>query len=250
MNQDHSNINHLWRLVDPIGVQDAAALIAGFEPKSVRFNGRQGAWFEDESGSTSNENIRWVETALTALINAIMDGKLKAKVVHDSRPVTNGDRMALIDFMELNDIYASVSLDAVAENGESLSSCGEYFIRDEINWEKSTVERESLIDWLYSKGVTEGFFFPSTSQRTGPDYLDPSHPRYAPKLAAAVLAWESFSEIPGKTPKQVLSRWLYENASRFGMTDDEGKPRDKAIDDLAAIPNWQTTGGAPKTPTV
>jgi hypothetical protein len=36
MNQNHSNINHLWRLVDPIGVQDAAALIAGFEPKSVR----------------------------------------------------------------------------------------------------------------------------------------------------------------------------------------------------------------------
>ncbi len=247
MNQDHSNINHLWRLVDPIGVQDAAALIAGFEPKSVRFNGRQGAWFEDESGSTSNENIRWVETALTALTNAIAAGKLKAKSIHDSRPVTNGDHMAVVDLMEVTGGYAS--LDSIADEGESLSQCGNYFIRDEINWEKTTVERKDLIEWLRNMGVTNGFFFPSSNQSTGPDYLDKEHPRYAPKLAAVVLAWESFSELPGKTPKQVLSRWLNENASRFGLTDDEGKPRDKTIEELAAIPNWQTTGGAPKTPT-
>ena len=247
MNQNHSNINHLWRLVDPIGVQDAAALIAGFEPKSVRFNGRQGAWFENESGSTSNENIRWVETALTALTNAIAAGKLKAKSIHDSRPVTNGDHMAVVDLMEATGGYAS--LDSIADEGESLSQCGDYFIRDEINWEKTTVERKDLIEWLRNMGVTNGFFFPSSNQSTGPDYLDKEHPRYAPKLAAVVLAWESFSELPGKTPKQVLSRWLNENASRFGLIDDEGKPRDKTIEELAAIPNWQTTGGAPKTPT-
>nr|WP_321271879.1 hypothetical protein [uncultured Tolumonas sp.] len=247
MNQDHSNINHLWRLVDPIGVQDAAALIAGFEPKSVRFNGRQGAWFENESGSTSNENICWVETALTALTNAIAAGKLKAKSIHDSRPVTNGDHMAVVDLMEATGGYAS--LDSIADEGESLSQCGDYFIRDEINWEKTTVERKDLIEWLRNMGVTNGFFFPSSNQSTGPDYLDKEHPRYAPKLAAVVLAWESFSELPGKTPKQVLSRWLNENASRFGLIDDEGKPRDKTIEELAAIPNWQTTGGAPKTPT-
>lgn len=246
MSQNHSNINHLWRLVDPIGVQDAAALIAGFEPKLVRFNGRQGAWFEDESSSTSNENIRWVETALTALINAIMGGKLKAKVVHDSRPVTNGDHMAVVDLMEVTGGYAS--LDSIANEGESLSECGEYFIRDEINWEKSIISVGDIKAWLKNNGVTDGFFFPSSNQSTGPNYLDKEHPRYAPKLAAAVLAWESYSEIPGKTPKQVLSRWLNENASRFGLTDEEGKPRDNTIGDVATISNWQTTGGAPKTP--
>ena len=155
--------------------------------------------------------------------------------------------MAVVDLMEATGGYAS--LDSIADEGESLSQCGDYFIRDEINWEKTTVERKDLIEWLRNMGVTNGFFFPSSNQSTGPDYLDKEHPRYAPKLAAVVLAWESFSELPGKTPKQVLSRWLNENASRFGLIDDEGKPRDKTIEELAAIPNWQTTGGAPKTPT-
>ncbi len=249
MNQNHSNINHLWRLVDPVGVQDAAVLIAGFEPKSVRFNGRQGAWFEDESGNEFTDETKWIETAITALINAIVAGKLRAKIIHDSRPVTNADRQAVVDLMDIDVIYGTATLEDVADKDESLSGCREYFIKDEINWEKTTVAVDDLRTWLKNHGVTEGFFFPSSSQSTGPDYLDPTHPRYAFKLAAAVKAWEAYSEIPGRTPKQTLTKWLNEHAHEFNLTDDNGNPKSNVIDEIATIPNWQTTGGAPKTPT-
>ncbi|WP_298928114.1 hypothetical protein [uncultured Ramlibacter sp.] len=74
------------------------------------------------------------------------------------------------------------------------------------------------------------------------DYLRPDHPRYTPKLAAAVHAWEAVTEpLPGSTTKQSLEKWLTENASRFDLSG-------KAIGECAAVSNWMTKGGAPKTP--
>jgi len=76
----------------------------------------------------------------------------------------------------------------------------------------SRVEVESLKDWLIARDHHRGFFFKVQTNKT-PDYLNPEHPRYAPKLAAAVRAWLAVSESPGKTPKQVLKKWLSENAT-------------------------------------
>ncbi|MFG0872309.1 hypothetical protein ACF8QD_01155 [Aeromonas media] len=77
-------------------------------------------------------------------------------------------------------------------------------------------------------------------------FLDPGHDRYAPKLAAVVSAWLNYNEQPGRTPKQSLLQFLRRNASNYGLVDSEGNP--KCLDDLAAIANWKTNGGAPKTP--
>lgn len=110
----------------------------------------------------------------------------------------------------------------------------------------SIVERESLVNWLSSRGVRSGFFFPLALN--GPEYLDEKHPRYAPKLAAAVRAWIAVTDSQGKHPKQALSKWLREHAAEFGMTDDEGKPNETGIDETAKVANWQPGGGAPKTP--
>ena len=78
-------------------------------------------------------------------------------------------------------------------------------------------------------------------------YLDPSHPRYAPKLAAVVQAWLGYSPTPGKTPKQTMTNWLTEHAHKFGLVNSEGNPL-SGMDDLASLANWETKGGAPKTP--
>ena len=79
-------------------------------------------------------------------------------------------------------------------------------------------------------------------------YLDPLHPRYAPKLAAAVRAWMAAEDSAGKTPKQALSKWLRENAITFGLMSDEGKPNEQGIEECAKVANWRTDGGAPRTP--
>jgi hypothetical protein len=117
-----------------------------------------------------------------------------------------------------------------------------------IDLRESTVDVTSLREWLASRGISSGFFF--AREPSQPGYLNPEHPRYAPKLAAAVTAWQSFEELPvsGRSPKQALSKWLREHAAEFGLSDDEGNPNETGIEEVAKVANWQLGGGAPKTP--
>jgi hypothetical protein len=124
------------------------------------------------------------------------------------------------------------------------NQCGA--IEDSINLVESLVDVESLRGWLETRGIRTGFFFPTATD--APDYLDPKNPRYAPKLAAAVRAWQSVTDAGGKHPKQALAKWLREHAAEFGMTDDEGKPNETGIEEAAKVANWQPGGGAPRTP--
>jgi hypothetical protein len=122
-------------------------------------------------------------------------------------------------------------------------------IEHSIDTSKSRVEVDALRTWLAGRGLKAGFFFPETI--VAQDYLDPKHPRYAPKLAAAVLAWMATANeaaTSGKSPKQALAKWLREHAADFGLTDDDGKPNETGIEEAAKVANWQPTGGAPKTP--
>jgi hypothetical protein len=114
------------------------------------------------------------------------------------------------------------------------------------DWGKTTVAVSDLVPWLEAAGIRTGFFFPTATD--APDYLDPKNLRYAPKLAAAVRAWQSVTDAGGKHPKQALAKWLREHAAEFGMTDDEGKPNETGIEEAAKVANWQPGGGAPKTP--
>lgn len=118
--------------------------------------------------------------------------------------------------------------------------------RDTVDVAESRVEVQSLKAWLMSRGVTTGFFFPAATDV--PDYLDPVHPRYAPKLAAAVRAWLAVDDPKGKHPKGALMKWLREHAADLGLSDDEGKPNELGIEECAKVANWQPGGGAPKTP--
>ncbi len=80
------------------------------------------------------------------------------------------------------------------------------------------------------------------------DFLDPNHPRYAPKLAAAVSAWLAVESSKGVSPKQAIAKWLREHAEAFGLSDANGKPNETGIEEVAKVANWQPSGGAPKTP--
>jgi hypothetical protein len=79
-------------------------------------------------------------------------------------------------------------------------------------------------------------------------YLDPSHPRFAPKLAAAVRAWQSVTNAGNRSPKQAIEKWLRANAAELGLTNPDGIPVNQAIEECSAVANWQPKGGAVKTP--
>lgn len=126
---------------------------------------------------------------------------------------------------------------------------GDYNDESRLNNHASWVEVDSLKKWLLSKGFNNHFFFfPDGVEH---EFLDTNHPRYAPKLAAAVLAWRALDDpesLKAKSPKQALQRWLNLHAAEFDLCDGEGKPTESAIEDIAKVANWQTKGGAPSTP--
>ncbi len=157
------------------------------------------------------------EAAKAAISNAMRNGSIEGQLIPLFEHDINGNKLGEID--------------------------------NSIDQTASRVEVESLRSWLTDRGFHTGFFFPTTTD--APDYLDPDHPRYAPKLAAAVKAWLASgdeSATRGKSAKQALVKWLREHASEFGLSDDDGKPNETGIEETAKVANWQPGGGAPKTP--
>jgi len=118
------------------------------------------------------------------------------------------------------------------------------------NWHQTTIMVEELRAWLRSRGIKTGFFF--TAPEAEPDYLSKSHPSYSAKLAAAIEAWKAVSADAelrrGKSVKQTLIVWLRQHANEFGLTKEDGNPNEQGIEDVSKIANWDTRGGAPKTP--
>lgn len=119
-------------------------------------------------------------------------------------------------------------------------------IEGTIDVYRSTVNADSLKQWLRLKGFTTGFFFPEPSETT--DFLDPLNTRYAPKLAAAVKAWQAVTDAGKTSPKKALDKWLREHAAEFKLTNEEGKPIENAIEECSKVANWNAKGGATKTP--
>lgn len=111
----------------------------------------------------------------------------------------------------------------------------------------STIEVSQLKPWLVQRRIPSDFFLPEIS--CDADYLDKSNQRYAPKLAAAVNAWVAIGDEPlaGRTPKQVLQKWLRDHAAEFGLCGEDGRPNETGIEEVAKVANWQPGGGAPKT---
>jgi hypothetical protein len=108
----------------------------------------------------------------------------------------------------------------------------------EVDWHRTVVAVEDTEQWLRSRGIGTGFFFPAPE--AGPDYLSAFHPNYSAKLAAAIEAWKAVSADDqlrrGKTVKQALHIWLR-------MPMNSGSRRKTAILTNRGSRKW------PKSPT-
>lgn len=139
---------------------------------------------------------------------------------------------------------------AVETRWDSIAEANYDYDTDEPDWQKTTILVEDLKGWLKGRGFNTGFFFPQAGDTS--DFLDRCHKNYAPKLAAAIGAWQAINADPelikGKTVKQALLKWLRKNADQFGLTKDDGNPNEQGIEEVAKISNWDIKGGAPKTP--
>nr|VFJ55972.1 MAG: hypothetical protein BECKFW1821B_GA0114236_102512 [Candidatus Kentron sp. FW] len=112
-------------------------------------------------------------------------------------------------------------------------------------------EKEKEVEALVAKRddcKREFAYWQTKAEAANTGYLDPNNPRYAPKLAAAVRAWQAVTNPGRRSPKKALEEWLREHAMEYDLIHPDGKPIELAIDDCAKIANWQLGGGAPKTP--
>lgn len=197
-----------WRLCDELSVKNAALLVVGVDPAS-----EAGSYCEEWK---PHERPFGYEAAKHAICNALRKGTLKGINCEQPEYDFNGN--------EVGSIPGTTDID------------------------RSIVERESLVGWLRDRGICTGFFFPQQQEVSGPEYLNSQHPRYSQKLAAAVRAWESATDTPGKTPKQVITAWLKAHAGEYNLCDENGDHRAQAIEEIAKVANWAPGGGAPKTP--
>lgn len=81
---DSMEIDPIWQLVDPLTLQEAAALVAGFDPNAVSFNINNNKHSTTSDTETINSRSnRKLETTLAALLNPIKAGTLKAQQIKD-----------------------------------------------------------------------------------------------------------------------------------------------------------------------
>jgi hypothetical protein len=228
-----------WRLCDHLNVVQAALLIVGADPSIAQLT---------ERGIEFNSQVRGYDAASTAIIHALekygeyLDAiGLGTSNNHSSQALKAPDAERLKSLKQGALKGKIVPVWATDTNGNRHS-----IMEGVIDLWQSTVEVAALKVWLKERGFTTGFFFPDLEDK--PDYLDPHNPRYAPKLAAAVHAWQAVTDPGTKSPKRALDKWLREHAAEFGLTDDEGQPVNQAVEDCSKVANWQPSGGAPKTP--
>jgi hypothetical protein len=121
----------------------------------------------------------------------------------------------------------------------------------EIDIYATRINRKDIITFYKKIDFFPEFFF--SAQLNSRGYLDSKNEFYAPKLAAAVAAWEAVTSneslLSGKTPKQALEKWLHENAALFSLIREDGSPNEFGIEETAKVANWKPEGGVAKTPT-
>lgn len=209
-----------YRFHDAYSLRDAAALICGYRPSRVTDAGR-GPFILDGWDDASDEPYQGI---LKGLVHAARRGTLPADIHHRGE-------------------YHHVRYVGNESEGYWEPVGG-------IDPEATTVSRDDLLAWLDSKGYRPPFFYPA--QGSGlPDYLDPGHPRYSAKLAAAVKAWLAMEDdnlLSGKSAPDAMSDWLESRYRELGLVW-EGRINKTGISEAAKVANWQTGGGSPKTPT-
>jgi hypothetical protein len=127
----------------------------------------------------------------------------------------------------------------------------EYGVEGDVDATTSNVDVESLKTWLETeRGVRPAFFFPAVESKTIPDYMNPKHSRYSPKLAAAVRVWQAMEDenlLRGKPVLSAMTDWMETRYKDLELIW-KSKINKTAISECAKIANWKTEGGATKTP--
>jgi hypothetical protein len=269
---------NIWRCREALTLREASALVAGIDPSELKY-------------CTDRERLQLYEATLTLLLEAVEQGSLNSNTrPHECQPSQKSELPAdVFDYVEpefATDDYIQASLTyfwvpcscktessvRVSDLNSFLSSKGlpTALLNDEWLATENPVGGASALDyflsskelpaavlndeWLATENPIGGTSaIPEKAEKLlVPAYLNSENAHYAPKLAAAVRAWQAVTRdeqwLRARSPKNALINWLKANASELGSRNPTKTLSGKAINEIAKIANWQLEGGAPKTP--
>jgi hypothetical protein len=205
-----------WKLCERTTIFQATMLIIGCDPRNMTSSDIERDDFHSSEKVIVPDGYGAVKTAL---LDAAREGLMGIKI----EEIRNYD-----------------------ETGDPVG-----WVPGSIDIDKTFISLAQIRAYLKERNFPSNFFSPEI-EASSPDYLNPGNPCYAPKLAAAVEAWtvvtgEKKHETES-TPKQLMEKWLRENATRFGLNKADGKLNEDAIAQITKIANWRPEGGASKSP--
>jgi len=133
---------------------------------------------------------------------------------------------------------------------------------------KIYVDTFELKEWVLDTSIPERFFMKysesidkqngkrvSREEQQSKEKLDNVQQTLLPMsntLQAAIDVFEYLRSNPGKLakskPKKEAIEWLKKNYKMYNLVrDKDGKPQETTIERIAAIVNWEKSGGAPKS---
>ena len=200
------------KLADTLSIANAACCIVGVSPSLMSCVGHRS--FNLHAGDSDTNDLlpnAQTNTVVAAICNAITTHKLE--FAHLERPDFQGATVA------------------------------DYDIWDTL------IDVDELKRWLLSRNCRPPFFFGADASNT-PDYLDNKHPSFSIEIAAAIRVCEAIQDPElrkGKTIKTAATEWLLIHYRELGLIYN-GERSKSAIDRIAILVNWDSSGGAPKTP--
>ena len=217
----------LWSLSDELSILNAVYLMIGEDPSDYPY-----FVMKDFDHAIPNG----FRPAFDAMTSAIKSGRLKATICHN---------VYIADKDIYGITYPSInqsSIEAIFQGKEQEETVN---VDLEPNWSKSTVAVDDLKQWLKSKGVTTGFFFPDADFSSQADF-DTSAIN-APELKIAFETWrklqdknnwpDSYRGEKGtervSTPKQAILGWLQQNHTDLA---------NEAVDRISKVVDWDRSG--------
>ena len=234
-----------WRLCEELNIVQAALLVVGEDPYCAEYT-------EEQEVQNRPKGYEAIKTAISAgLKNFVRYEEEASELVRQADYVSEeyNKSPGIIEGDQYSTSLRNRAISGTLVQQEDYDTDCIYrgYIEGSVDPYRSMVNVESLKQWLRLKGFTTGFFFPEPIATM--DFLDPLNQRYAPKLAASVKAWQAVTDAGKRSPKRALDKWLREHAAEFGLTNEDGKPIENAIEECSKVANWNAKGGATKTPT-
>lgn len=216
------SLAHFWLTSSEISVSDAAHLAVGLYPEGFCIN---------ETNYTFGERKQFVAPMIRAITSRILSNDLKATV-------------KLPEVNEKNEIVINSSSDGT-KISDYLNNRPEFVYISPYEF-KNLIEEIRFDEDFFMKNadVINHNYFRNMKQKLHSEKVQLSKTMEAALDALEYLKCNPNS-LKNKSPKQAVEKWLTENHKKYELTNNSGEPSNKAINAIAAVVNWNKTGGTP-----